>query len=648
MKIVKKIKGYFKKSFGDLDPFFDLRHNGDLDINRANRLFATETQQLLSYKKLPWISACVEFIRAGVSGQEFFFTNKDGDIVIPPKNITEPFENGYFNLSFNDMLGQAAAHMLFTGNALWIKSFDNAFNLINGITSQFIPIIPGRFLPKVSNDGFVLEGYDIRDAQGKNKIFQNDDVIHFMASTIASPFFGVGKVEQAATALEAEFESDRLHRDVLVNGTYISLFLSMKQKLGEEGLRHLRDYLRLAFTKGKGRGGILAADDDAKITQLGTSHKDLQVIEFKNHIRDLQLASLGLPPEVLGLANNSNRATMLGSKSIAANTINNKLLRLEDAINHQYMRLIAPDIIFKIKKIKIADIEKIINMMNNGLITPNQASEMAGVNNDSEDEILNQFFIPSNLVQLTGIDNETQNRKEDQEDKSLFFDKSTYTYDVDKIIKYSEKSATKPKRFQFKYIRAFMQARNKIERLTFDILSKFFEDQGKRFSKSFADSLQSPLSKSKSNYSMKNLQNEGVSGEDIVILSFSMKEENEILEDVMDTTYKTSLELNILAVEKSSNKKLSDTGRKLYAVQAFDRLKSILTTGGNIDKNFSVNDTTRQDMITLINKSIELGDNVNETQDKIIAKFEQYSDFRARRIARTELSHAHNSAAHVS
>lgn len=74
------------------------------------------------------------------------------------------------------------------------------------------------------------------------------------------------------------------------------------------------------------------------VTRLDTTFRDTQLIELRAFERDLIQATFGVPPEVLGIVENSNRATIEGSETIyAKHVIEPRLVGQADFLNERLL-----------------------------------------------------------------------------------------------------------------------------------------------------------------------------------------------------------------------------------------------------------------------------------------------------------------------
>jgi hypothetical protein len=75
-------------------------------------------------------------------------------------------------------------------------------------------------------------------------------------------------------------------------------------------------------------------NQEMKVEKLDSSFADLQLVELRQYQADLIRETFGIPPEILGNVQNSNRATIQASQYLfAINTLVPRLEMLEDYIN---------------------------------------------------------------------------------------------------------------------------------------------------------------------------------------------------------------------------------------------------------------------------------------------------------------------------
>lgn len=234
-----------------------------------------------------------------------------------------------------------------------------------------------------------------------------EDFIYFKDVDLNDPYGnGKGISESIADELETDEYASKYQKNFFYNDAtppYVvtgykgneqgadKLKATLKQKLG--GFRKAREPM------------VLSGEMDIK--PLGMSPKELDMVQSRRFLRDECLQHYQLPPELFGIVENSNRATIDSSLYLAQkNVIIPRLRFFERVINNQllneYDDLIC---LHKVRVIEDDDLKLRIYQfgVQNGCITREQFCEQFGINPKPAE---GHYIMPltSNIVSVDDID----------------------------------------------------------------------------------------------------------------------------------------------------------------------------------------------------------------------------------------------------
>lgn len=107
---------------------------------------------------------------------------------------------------------------------------------------------------------------------------------------------------------------------------------------------------------------------DVTVNKLVDSQREMDFTQSRKDLRDGVNAHFGVPPEILGIVENSNRATATQAKIIyAENVLTPRLLARQDAINTQLLPVWGEDLLWEYDDIVPEDTEFRLQMSNAGL-----------------------------------------------------------------------------------------------------------------------------------------------------------------------------------------------------------------------------------------------------------------------------------------
>lgn len=234
-----------------------------------------------------------------------------------------------------------------------------------------------------------------------------EDFIYFKDVDLNDPYGnGKGISESIADELETDEYASKYQKNFFYNDAtppYVvtgykgneqgadKLKATLKQKIG--GFRRAREPM------------VLSGEMDIK--PLGMSPKELDMVQSRRFLRDECLQHYQLPPELFGIVENSNRATIDSSLYLAQkNVIIPRLRFFERVINNQllneYDDLIC---LHKVRVIEDDDLKLRIYQfgVQNGCITREQFCEQFGINPKPAE---GHYIMPltSNIVSVDDID----------------------------------------------------------------------------------------------------------------------------------------------------------------------------------------------------------------------------------------------------
>lgn len=646
---VKDIKGIGVKSNPYNSPAFG-------DFTKISNRFNTEKGELDSYKTLPWVAIAIDALVRDAGNQEWYLEDKKGNPIYKQgdhinkmdKRLITGLVNGFEGFSLSDLMDNVIAHRAITGNALFLKAKKTAFGVVSNITEQFIPIYPGRFSVLCNASQTKIEGYKIRLDGGKTMTVQKEDVIHFSQNRVIHPFFGVGNISKMRIIAQGEAAQDEFQSNFFENGAAPSLFVKDEMELPDEQVQRNAQMLNKKYSGSKNSGALLYLSGkgvDAKTLQI--SHKDLEWLENKRFNKNTILSLFGVVPDAIGDHIDSNKATANQAILRYYQNINNLLSKLESTITTQHIHLYDKSVFFKFKKYFTGDVEKIQVMVQNGMLSLNEASKRLGLPFDESDEARNAIYLPSNMIDINFLGassfKEEESAKSDccNDEKNLTTNENideekqpdlSNPKNVEDITKAFLKSARIPKRFQVKYIRKSLKTRNELEDRFAFRYSKMFRAQKKRV----IDNLLAEYSKSLPQNGFKAF--EGLQPEGVVNILYTSDDEDEFLAQ--------SKSLHTSGIQRSIRDINELTGASVTASFSNEFVKIAVSRLGKKIKR--VNDETRKQIGMIVIKSMEEGSTINEVSNAISDKYAQFAGYRSRLIARTESRIAWDTGAKIS
>lgn len=248
-----------------------------------------------------------------------------------------------------------------------------------------------------------------------------EDFVYFKEVDLSDPYgSGKGVSESIADELETDEYASKYQKNFFFNDATPPYVVTGYQG-NEQGADRLKKSLKEKI------GGFRKAREPAILTgamdikPLGISPKELDMTESRKFLRDECLQHYQLPPEIFGIVENSNRATIDSSLYLTQkNVIIPRLKFFERVVNNQLLNEY-DDLICRhnIKVIEDEDLNLRIYQfgVQNGCITKEQFCEKFGINpNPDEGHYilpLNSMIIPVGDIDLENIPLPEENPEEE-------------------------------------------------------------------------------------------------------------------------------------------------------------------------------------------------------------------------------------------
>lgn len=506
-----------------------------------------------------------------------------------------------------------------TGECGWLKVRDG---------KKIIALLPIPKMwiirtPTVGNHTFMVNPYG--ETSGVALTVDANDLVWFKDIDVADPYGrGKGRAESVADEIEADEYASKYQKNFFFNDATPPYIVT-----GYQGNQQGADQIKKSLMQKI--GGFLHAREPAILTgnvdvkTVGIAPKELDMVESRKFLRDECLQHFQIPPEIMGIIENSNRATIDSSFYLfAKNVIKPELEWFERIINRQLCKEFDIDLVCK-HNYEIAEDEELKLRIyqfgvQNGAITVEQYCEAFGINPDVKDGHyilpMGANRVPAGEVELPDIfgadDNAENTENVEGAQTEIPTDKSVFGYQRAKQIKYND--------FQTKCWNMFDTKATKREPDFISSVKKIATRQAKDISTLLTEY-------EKENKPVENL-----------IAEYFSKE--------VDVAVKRSLAgAWIKAMNDGKDNAKSILNKKDFGADSMtnDAFNKWVERYGLL-KATEINDTTKKDLLKklklILAESIENGDSLSVRVDKLRkgaeSVFAELSEARAYLIARTE------------
>ena len=225
--------------------------------------------------------------------------------------------------------------------------------------------------------------YEIKTTGGLIRNIPVDDVFCMMELNPLDPYKrGLGPAEALADEIETDEYAAKFQKRFFFNDATPATLISMPNSKREQRER-FREEWNSRFRGPFNSHGIATVDGDVTVTKLAENMRDMDMMQGRTFLRNETLEHFGVPREIMGITENSNRATADAAMFIyAQNVLTPRLDRRAEAINTQILPLFGEGLLWRFDDIvpRSQDFDKslALDSYNAGIITKNEARELIG------------------------------------------------------------------------------------------------------------------------------------------------------------------------------------------------------------------------------------------------------------------------------
>lgn len=225
--------------------------------------------------------------------------------------------------------------------------------------------------------------YEIKTTGGLIRQIPVDDVFCMKDLNPLDPYKrGLGTAEALADEIETDEYAAKFQKKFFYNDATPATLISMPGSSKEQRKR-FREEWNEKFRGPFNSHGIATIDGEVTVTKLAENMRDMDMIQGREFIRNAVLEHFGVPREIMGITESSNRATSEAAQYIyAANVLMPRLGRREDAINSQLLPFFGEGLVWRyddiVPRSQEFDKAKAIESWNAGLCTKDEARELLG------------------------------------------------------------------------------------------------------------------------------------------------------------------------------------------------------------------------------------------------------------------------------
>lgn len=265
-----------------------------------------EHEYVLAYRS--WVYACVSAIAERVADSDLHLqeSTKDGWIDTQNKTALEAlsvlrFVNAY--TSFYELIFATQAYLELDGNAFWYLPRSE-----NNKISEIWVLDPTR-TAVVKSKSTYIGGFVFTNDSGKDVPLDPEEVIHFKRFNPKNPYRGLGTVQAADIAIDIDTYASAWQRNFFGNSALPASLLYTDGTLNQEQYNRIRSNWDANYRGVLNSNKLGILEGGLKYQSLTPNAREMQFTESRKNSRDEILGIFRVPKILLGISEDVNYAS---------------------------------------------------------------------------------------------------------------------------------------------------------------------------------------------------------------------------------------------------------------------------------------------------------------------------------------------------
>jgi len=225
-------------------------------------------------------------------------------------------------------------HMDLTGDAYSYIVRDNAKRIreLWSLQPEFMHIVP-------NTDG-TINRYELRMGKGTPDVsFDPKEIIHFKHPSPLDPYYGASVVMAVAQSVDINDFQHNYQRNFYKRSALPPAVLESESKLDEQVVKRLRENFDSVYGGEENAGRTLILENGLKYKQLGINPKDLDWLATNRYTLQEICAIFGVPPAMLGIVEDVNRANAESQEyTYAKMTVEPLLTNIDEQLTQNFIK----------------------------------------------------------------------------------------------------------------------------------------------------------------------------------------------------------------------------------------------------------------------------------------------------------------------
>lgn len=583
----------------------------------------SSTDYLKAFELVQYIGKGVSIIAGDIAEREYQICDNNGEEVTD-KKIELLLNKPNSTQNYYEFIYQIVEHLLLDGNFFVVPDILDELSKAIKLPSELIVVSPAE------TDIYALQNQIIRDdtiitSRIKKYVVKFDtnffDLMpdQVMQGKYPSPYNnirGMGLIRMNNKILNSARLSSLLTEKFLENGAMIDYMMIPEETLGQVEHERLKQQVQDRLAGFRNFFKLFIPPVKLKLEKASVTHEDINDTD-RHKLTESDIANMifNIPAARWGRSEQSKQNTTGDELKNYHDTVLPGYWRPVEAVINRIIKQYNPQLNYKLIKKKIVDqkeqSEISSTLRRDGSITGNEQREMNGVPVEEGNQYLNTFQIDSRLI----------------DPEQPLFNVSDGEAKTVKSITCDTKAVPPADKQMFRFLKALNRSKSGMESKFRKVINQHYAGMEKRvlegLEKSFTD-----------------LQSKAMDINDL----FNIPLETEVAVKIGRKSFSSLLVVGLTQYNDFFDSKVDTTTKN----------PNLVLTVEMLNKNYVSRtlNTNREDLRQLLIKAIDDGEGIHETKGRIKEYFNVYTnpeeDWKAVRIARTEIGNAYDQAAKLS
>ena len=344
------------------------------------------------YEQVGWVHAAAFKIAESVAAIPWKITKDEQPA---NTNISTILEHPNEFYSWAELIELTQLYLELAGEAYWVIERDNANNI-----AKIWPTNPQN-MGVIPDENHFLLGYVFR-SHDKKIVLAPQDVVFFKYPHPSNPYRGASPLEAVALEALGDKEAVEWNYTFFKNAAIPAGILDAGNNiLTEEQIEHIRKQWKSKYSQTNAHE-VAVLSGGLKYQPLTLSQKEMDFMQSRKLTRDDILGVFGVPPPILGITENVNRANAEAAEYIfMKQTILPRLRRIERKITHSLLSQEGSTFVFDnpVPSDKLTNSQIANTSIKSGFITINEARGLIGLEplKNGDKLLLTPVEIPTTL-----------------------------------------------------------------------------------------------------------------------------------------------------------------------------------------------------------------------------------------------------------